>query len=28
MELESLQFYLTAVDDGLSQQKTFGERQP
>ena len=26
MELESLQFYFTAVDDGLSTQKPFGER--
>ena len=26
MELESLQFYFTAVDDGFSTQKSFGER--
>ena len=26
MELESLQFYFTGVDDGLSTQKPFGER--
>ena len=27
MELESLQFYFTDVDDGLSTQKPFGEQQ-